>query len=96
VLWLTRYNRFLPSRWLNDAVSPEARKILHPLGAGARIFVGIHLAYMEARMATTEFFRTCKGARLAPSATKQSMEMVNHFLVAQRAGKLEIVLPAET
>ncbi|KAG8630441.1 hypothetical protein KVT40_002060 [Elsinoe batatas] len=86
-------DEFLPSRWLDDQVSPAAKKIYHPLGAGSRSCVGIHLAYMEMRLATAEFFRACKGARLADSCTPESMEMENHFLVAPIAHKCEIVLP---
>ncbi|KAK4621200.1 Cytochrome P450 monooxygenase [Fulvia fulva] len=84
---------FLPSRWLNDEVSPEAKKVFHPLGSGSRICVGMHLAYMELRLASAEFFRVCKGACLAASVTDESMEMENHFLMAPRGHKLEIVLP---
>jgi len=63
------------------------------MGAGTRICVGMHLAYMELRLATAEFFRECKGARLAPQTTPKSMHMVNHFLQAPAAGKCEIVIP---
>lgn len=55
----------------------------------------MHLAYMEMRLATAEFFRICKGARLAESVTPQSMEMENHFLMAPRGHRCEIVLPRE-
>lgn len=52
----------------------------------------MHLAYMELRLATAEFFRVFKGARLAPSATPQCMEMEHFFAGAPKGHKCEIVL----
>ena len=85
-------SRYLPSRWVNDEVSGEAKKAFHPLGAGSRACIGMHLAYMEIRLATAEFFRVFKGARLAPSATPQCMEMEHFFAGAPKGHKCEIVL----
>jgi cytochrome P450 len=90
---LTQYLSFLPSRWLNDEVSPAAKKAFHPLGAGSRVCLGIHLAYMELRLASAEFFRQCKGAKLAAETTDASMEMENFFLVTPRGHKCEVILP---
>jgi len=53
----------------------------------------MHLAYMELRLASAEFFRQCKGAKLAPETTDESMEMVNFFLVTPRGRKCMVVLP---
>ena len=53
----------------------------------------MHLAYMELRLASAEFFRQCKGAKLAPETTDASMEMENFFLVTPRAHKCMVVLP---
>jgi hypothetical protein len=47
---------------------------------------------MELRMATAEFFRVFKGARMAPSATPQSMEMEHFFAGAPSGHKCEIML----
>lgn len=65
------------------------------MGAGSRACLGIHLAYMELRLCTAEFFRQCKGARLCPSATGKSMKMENFFLVAPQGHKCEITLAQE-
>lgn len=82
---------FLPSRWLNDEVSDEAKRVFHPFGAGSRMCLGMHLANMELRLATAEFFRSFRGvARLAPSVTPESMETENHFLVSPRSHKCEV------
>jgi cytochrome P450 len=88
---LTKH-RFRPSRWLNNEISPAAKKAFHPLGAGARVCLGIHLAYMELRLASAEFFRECKGARLGAGTTEESMELENYFLVTPRGHKCEVVL----
>ena len=86
-------SRFLPSRWLNNGVSPAAKKAFHPFGAGSRVCVGVHLAYMELRLSTAEFFRQCKGSKLASETTDASMEMENFFLVTPRGHKCEVILP---
>ena len=49
---------------------------------------------MELRLASAEFFRECKGARLAESATEEAMEMENYFLVVPRGHKCEVLLGA--
>ena len=85
-------SRFRPSRWLNNEVSVEAKKAFHPLGAGSRICLGIHLAHMELRLASAEFFRQCKGARLAAETTEASMEMENFFLITPRSHKCDVIL----
>jgi hypothetical protein len=52
----------------------------------------MHLAYTELRLATAEFFRSFKGARLAPSTTPQSMEMEHFFAAGPKGHKCEIML----
>jgi len=53
----------------------------------------MHLAYMELRLASAEFFRQCKGAKLAAETTDASMELENYFLVTPRGHKCEVILP---
>lgn len=84
--------RYLPSRWVDNKVSGEAKKAFHPLGIGSRACVGMHLAYIELRLATAEFFRVFKDARLASSVTPESMEVEHHFAGAPSGHKCEIVL----
>lgn len=73
-------------------MGPKAKKIFHPFGAGSRVCLGMHLAYMELRLATAEFFRECKNIRLAESVTTDSMEMENYFLIAPKGHELKIRL----
>ncbi|KAL6796946.1 sterigmatocystin biosynthesis P450 monooxygenase [Trichoderma sp. SZMC 28012] len=94
--------RFDPSRWqlsddLEDTgavsrITDAAKAVYSPFGLGARVCLGVHLARMEMRLATTEFFRACRGARLAHSVTDESMAMENHFLIAPKSHTCEIVL----
>ncbi|KAE8149921.1 cytochrome P450 [Aspergillus avenaceus] len=81
--------RFDMTRWL--AAGELAKRSFSPFGSGARICLGLHLAWMELRLATAEFFRRCKGARLAPSATWDNMKPVNHFLISPRGQQCEIL-----
>jgi cytochrome P450 len=74
-------------------MSDQARAMYSPFGFGSRICLGIHLARMEMRLAAAAFFRNCPEARLGPSATDESMEFENFFLVAPRSHRCEVVLP---
>ncbi|KAE8371099.1 cytochrome P450 [Aspergillus bertholletiae] len=84
--------RFDVNRWLTTETSTSelAKKAFSPFGAGSRICLGIHLAWMELRLATVQFFRECGGFRLAPSATWESMRPVNYFLISPRGHQCEI------
>ncbi|KAL4877792.1 cytochrome P450 [Aspergillus karnatakaensis] len=81
------------SRWLgkNRKNNLAEQLAFLPFGAGSRICLGIHLAYMELRLAAAEFFRECRGVRLAPSVTKESMGFENYFLIAPRGHMCEVV-----
>jgi hypothetical protein len=47
---------------------------------------------MELRLAAAQFFRECRGARLGPETTDESMKPVNFFLITPQAHKCEIVM----
>jgi cytochrome P450 len=85
--------RFDVSRWLTTPTSASelAKKAFLPFGAGPRICLGIHLAWMELRLTTAEFFRECRSVRLAPSATWENMKPVNYILIAPRGHRCEII-----
>ncbi|RDW76836.1 cytochrome P450 [Aspergillus mulundensis] len=78
------------SRWLKDG-NPAAQTAFSPFGAGARVCLGIHLAYMELRLAAAEFFRECRGVKLAPGTTPESMKPENYFLIAPAGHRCDIV-----
>ncbi len=84
--------RFEPERFLHDAYTiPEQRSAFAAFGAGARVCLGVHLAYMEIRMATALFFRDCAGARLALEAP-DDMDMVNFFGGVPKSQRCNITL----
>lgn len=84
---------FDPSRWLpgENQASEYARLAMSPFGSGSRSCLGIHLAWMELRLATAKFFLQCRGVKLAPTVTEQSMEPQHYFLIAPVSHKCEIV-----
>ncbi len=85
--------KFDYTRWLPSAkMSEETKAAFHPFGAGSRICIGLHLAYMELRLATAIFLRECKGARLAPSVTPESMEVENIFLISPKAKECRVIV----
>ena len=64
----------------------------HPFGAGSRICLGIHLAWMELRMATALFFRHCRGVKISQDMTDAMMEMDNRFLIAPKGHCCNVTL----
>jgi len=91
--------KFIPSRWLQSPrvetkyrLTPAAKAAFNPFGIGSRTCLGVHLAYMELRLAAAKFFRYISPVvRLAPSANAQCMEMENYFLIAPAGHKCEIM-----
>ncbi|KAF2262937.1 cytochrome protein [Lojkania enalia] len=79
--------RFNPSRWEN--ASKEMKDSWMPFGGGSRTCIGMHLAKMELRRATAEFFRTFPYARVSSleSFDDADMEQVTYFLVYPKGKK---------
>ncbi|KAK3900985.1 cytochrome P450 [Staphylotrichum tortipilum] len=72
-------------RFINpSALTPAQKTAFHPFGAGSRVCLGVHLAYMEMRLAVALFFRQCRGARVSESMTDEMMEEENRFLISPR------------
>ncbi|KPI35283.1 putative sterigmatocystin biosynthesis monooxygenase STCB [Cyphellophora attinorum] len=77
--------KFDPGRFVKHGLQGQQKVAFHPFGAGTRICLGLHLAYMELRYGLAEFFRECPGIELAASTTPESMAMVNYFLVSPKS-----------
>ncbi|KAL1305752.1 hypothetical protein AAFC00_007333 [Neodothiora populina] len=84
---------FDPSRWMDEReLSPAAKTTFCAFGAGATSCLGINLAWMELRYATTLLFRECKGLELAASTTPESMELENYFVIVPKAHRMEVTM----
>ncbi|KAI8934744.1 hypothetical protein NX059_008432 [Plenodomus lindquistii] len=86
-------HRFDGFRFMNKGnMSTQQKAAYMPFGGGSRICIGIHLAYMELRLATALFFRHCRGAKLSGSMRDEMMEMTNAFLIAPKGHCCNITL----
>jgi cytochrome P450 len=83
-VWGPDADEFVPARWLPNSKTPlsdEARAAFTPFGGASRYCLGIHLAWMEMRLATAVFYRECEGIRVAEQMTEKDMEFENYFLI---------------
>ncbi|KAI2479354.1 CypX Cytochrome P450 [Pyrenophora tritici-repentis] len=72
-------------RFLNKTTMSAHQKASYmPFGGGSRVCLGVHLAYMELRLAAALFFRHCRGARISNCMNDKMMEMDNRFLVSPK------------
>ncbi|KAJ5647715.1 hypothetical protein N7490_004087 [Penicillium lividum] len=87
---------FDPSRWIasENQVSDRANQGFSPFGTGSRTCLGIHLSWVELRLATAKFFHRCKNVRLAASVTEENMRPTPFFLITPYGHKCEIVTGA--
>lgn len=74
-------NRFDHTRWLPGTELSELAKFsFNPFGQGARQCLGIHLGRIEMRLSVALFFRECRGAKISPTVTPRSMDVVDSFI----------------
>jgi cytochrome P450 len=85
-------HRFDGYRFVKQPMTPAQKAAFMPFGGGTRVCIGVHLAYMELRLATALFFRECKGARLSAKTTDHVMEMAETFLISPKGHFCKVVL----
>ncbi|KAF4871280.1 Cytochrome P450 monooxygenase cypX [Colletotrichum siamense] len=79
---------FNPERWFAESnMSSDAKAVVSPFGSGSRICIGIHVAYMEIRLAAAGFFRECREAVLSEETTPESMSFMNYFATFPKSGQ---------
>ncbi|KAH7392725.1 cytochrome P450 3A17 [Pyrenochaeta sp. MPI-SDFR-AT-0127] len=77
--------RFKGLRFLNKSDMTTQQKAAYmPFGGGSRVCIGLHLAWMELRLATALFFKHCRGAALSDCMRDEMMEMDNRFLISPK------------
>lgn len=60
-------------------------------GGPARSCLGKNIARLEILHATSRLFRECPNIKLADTATAESMEEIDYFVIKPRGGKCEIM-----
>ncbi|UJO25205.1 Cytochrome P450 monooxygenase cypX [Fulvia fulva] len=89
------HTRFLPENRLE--FSAHQKMAFNPFGQGSRQCLGIHLGKLEMRLAVAHFFRELRGAKLAKSATPESMAVVDSFVAGvPRERKCEVTMKARS
>ncbi|KAI1752891.1 cytochrome P450 [Xylaria castorea] len=82
-------SRFDPDRWLY--ATPEMRKSLCPWGFGNRICMGMHLAYIEFRLALAVLVGSFN-LTLPPDYDHEVMCMKNFWFVFPQGGKVNVLV----
>ncbi|KAJ9609570.1 hypothetical protein H2200_005897 [Cladophialophora chaetospira] len=80
---------FDPSRWF-EPQSDLMKELFMPFSKGTRACLGKSLALMELKLITATLLKDFT-VSLAPSCTKESMVMTDHFLVIPKGGRCELI-----
>ncbi|KAK4095852.1 cytochrome P450 [Parathielavia hyrcaniae] len=75
-----------------ELISRVQKAALHPFGAGSRICLGMHLAYLEMRLAVALFFRECRGITLSDAMTDEMMELEDRFIIGPKGHCMKVTL----
>ncbi|KAK5651667.1 hypothetical protein OQA88_11842 [Cercophora sp. LCS_1] len=75
---------FDPSRW--ESPTKDMKDAFFAFGGGSRVCLGMHLARMELRLATAQFFRNFPDARVSTreGMSDEDMETKIHFLLSPK------------
>ncbi|KAH9231144.1 hypothetical protein K456DRAFT_1740012 [Colletotrichum gloeosporioides 23] len=68
--------KFDESRFMPGVPTEKQKQLFSAFGHGSRSCIGIHLAWMELRLAIALLFRKCGGLRLADDITDDMMHMM--------------------
>lgn len=92
-VWGPDADEFNHTRWMGkEPVSERMMACWRPWGGDPRACLGLHLAWMEMRIAVAVFFRENRGVRVSPSTTPGDMEIENYFLSRPRSHRCMIRL----
>ncbi|KAJ9615988.1 hypothetical protein H2204_014203 [Knufia peltigerae] len=80
---------FIPERWLDE--TEEMRRHFMPFGLGSRVCMGMHIAYIEMRLALAMLVRNF-AVSLPEGHDPRDMECKDFWLVFPAAKKLEVTL----
>ncbi|KAI9716070.1 MAG: hypothetical protein M1828_000481 [Chrysothrix sp. TS-e1954] len=93
-VWGKDVELFKPERWLADggSLQKQVGDAFSPFGAGSRTCLGIHLAWMELRLAVATLFRECRGMKLAEEMTQEEMVFEDFFLMKPRGKRCLVTM----
>lgn len=71
---------FQPSRWLSENVTQDMNELFMPFSKGARVCLGINLAWMELKITTAALLGRYR-VQLAPDMQADAMEIKGNFAI---------------
>src|SRR5215471_10593727 len=71
---------FKPSRWLSGNVTQDMNELFMPFSKGARVCLGVNLAWMELKITTAALLRRYS-VQMAPTMQTDAMEIKGNFAI---------------